>query len=616
MLPFFLTPYPDEILYSTFARYHRYSRNPRYVHTSMDLFGKRNIKSRVDFPTYLDRLVERLPVSNVNSEKFILENTFFRLYFPFLSKELSNSILNEMKNPEGINGITGTVKGGIDISYLKPPNSFRFCVDCLKEDVRKYGEPYWHRIHQVSFIHVCDIHHSWLYESEVSLRQSRNTVRYDLIEENMSGVTLKNDENEKFFDVFLYLAKATRELFEQNLPQIGLEEIRKRYIFYLNRLGLITLNEKVRVIKLVEKLTDYYSDEFIQLCFGKNHDLPWVRKLFANVTTPKHPFFHLLLLKFLDLTPGEFFKKEVESITLFGKGPWVCYNPASDHYLKRVVDNVKVIHSSTAKSPVGIFSCSCGFSYSKTYLEGVKFDDIKVNKILSYGHVWEEKLLKLKEEGISSKEIGSILGVAYTTVNKYFNKLTGDGNLSNKILDRKITYQAKWLEIVRQHNDFTRSQLKNINKAVYTWLMINDREWYEENTPSNKIYWNEVEWGKLDSALSEKVVEASNDLLNLPGKPVWITKNAIARKIGHESHFNGQLDKLPETRELLNSLIESIEDYQIRRIYWGVFELKRNNKNITMSNLSKISSLSHDARISTRVSKILKEEVQKNSINQ
>lgn len=41
MLTFFPTPYPDEILYSTFARYHMRSANSSIKDTLDDLFGKR-----------------------------------------------------------------------------------------------------------------------------------------------------------------------------------------------------------------------------------------------------------------------------------------------------------------------------------------------------------------------------------------------------------------------------------------------------------------------------------------------------------------------------------------------------------------------------------------------
>lgn len=43
MLPFFSDPYPDELLYSAFARYHFYSGNIDLKDTLMELFGKNSV---------------------------------------------------------------------------------------------------------------------------------------------------------------------------------------------------------------------------------------------------------------------------------------------------------------------------------------------------------------------------------------------------------------------------------------------------------------------------------------------------------------------------------------------------------------------------------------------
>ena len=44
MLPYFPAPYPDELLYSLLARYHRHTCSVSPKGTLEDLFGSRNVR--------------------------------------------------------------------------------------------------------------------------------------------------------------------------------------------------------------------------------------------------------------------------------------------------------------------------------------------------------------------------------------------------------------------------------------------------------------------------------------------------------------------------------------------------------------------------------------------
>ncbi len=60
---------------------------------------------------------------------------------------------------------------------------FRFCSICLREDVEQYGEPYWHRVHQVAGVLVCPIHQVWLQNSTVRT-QGENRHEFYAADEN------------------------------------------------------------------------------------------------------------------------------------------------------------------------------------------------------------------------------------------------------------------------------------------------------------------------------------------------------------------------------------------------------------------------------------------------
>jgi hypothetical protein len=64
MMTFFPTPYPDEILYSVFARYHEKSPNFNGSETARDLFNVKRIVCSLEFPTLLANLVRNMPLNS------------------------------------------------------------------------------------------------------------------------------------------------------------------------------------------------------------------------------------------------------------------------------------------------------------------------------------------------------------------------------------------------------------------------------------------------------------------------------------------------------------------------------------------------------------------------
>lgn len=85
MLTFFPTPYPDEILYSTFARYHMRSANSSIKDTLDDLFGKKTVMSTIDLPSHLYSLCNRISPthSSITPEKLLEKHTLYPFYSPF-----------------------------------------------------------------------------------------------------------------------------------------------------------------------------------------------------------------------------------------------------------------------------------------------------------------------------------------------------------------------------------------------------------------------------------------------------------------------------------------------------------------------------------------------------
>lgn len=168
MVTFFSTPYPDELLYSVIARYHIRSGNTNAKATLNDLFNSTTVTSVVELPSNIDRLISNLPVAEAfNVEELIYKHTMFPYYTAFITEDRAKRIYGYMLSD---NGSKIYAELGLSNSYIKLNIFIRFCPECVQEDLKLYGETYWHRIHQVAGLNFCIKHKNPLYNSTAAIR--------------------------------------------------------------------------------------------------------------------------------------------------------------------------------------------------------------------------------------------------------------------------------------------------------------------------------------------------------------------------------------------------------------------------------------------------------------
>jgi hypothetical protein len=167
MVSFFPKPYPDEILYSVIARYHIRNGNTSPKVTLTELFNSPSTVATADLPSNLNSLSQNLqPFSNYTVEELIERYTLYPFYSVFLPPMRATQVKESMKAQWG--GDIHT-RAGIMASSVTMPRYFRFCPNCLEEDLQQYGEAYWHRLHQTPGALVCLVHAVMLQDSTVPI---------------------------------------------------------------------------------------------------------------------------------------------------------------------------------------------------------------------------------------------------------------------------------------------------------------------------------------------------------------------------------------------------------------------------------------------------------------
>ena len=579
MLSFFPTPYPDELLYGICARYHQRSVNAFINATVMDLFDSPSACAVADLPSHLDHLSGLLPEGTLNTaERFINCNTMLPLYRPFLPKDRLVKLLSCMKDSTQGNSIHVAI--GVVSSCIPMPRFFRFCRECVVDDDKKYGEPYWHRCHQIMPVRMCHKHHTWLFESNIVISAPRNKHEFHLVPCDSELELGRSLQDDKHFEHHQVMAESVAWLLQNHDLRVpGLHQLQQRYLHHLRRLGLITCSGRVKQSELIVRFVDHFGTDFLdQLHCGIDRDSQdnWLSTLVRKPRKASHPIRHLLLIHFLGLQVEDFFQGESRQKPPFGRGPWPCLNPAAPHYRQSVIRKCIITRNTVTGNPVGNFFCSCGFAYARTGPDWEKGNRFRRGRIITFGTEWERELIRnalVERNGL--RFTARALGVDAKTVKRHLARLTTKGTeeTMHERTSQKEVRRARWLFLRSEHPDKGRKELRALSQADYIWLYRHNREWLRENLPPAKTKkptaWSRVDWERRDRKLARRITPATIRIKRLQGKPVRITICSIGVNIGMRSLLEKKLVKLPVTKAMLDRVCENKEDFAIRRVRYA-----------------------------------------------
>lgn len=601
MMTFFPSPYQDEILYSVLARYHVRSGNTSIKATLEDLYSKTTATAVMDLPSHLNRLIENMPVgSRYTVNELIRYYTLFPFYAAFLPPEQAESIKKFMEGDKG-GGVYNKI--GLMASSISLNQYFKFCPECIKKDAEEYGELYWHRVHQVSGIHICSKHKMLLQDSKVSIRGFNKHQYTAATLENCIMVNGKNGYSDDTMEKLFKLSSDVQTLLDNELEQKAIKWFVHQYTTKLIDMGLANMNGNIKQKELIKSFINYFGEEFLTLIGSSidvHSDHNWLTDLVRRKNKTSHPLRHLLLLKFIGVTIEELFTNKFE-YKPFGNGEWPCLNPAADHYLENTIKEIEIKYNTDSKNPLGTFRCSCGFTYLRSGPDTESDDRYKISKVKNYGTVWEEKIKELAEKKLSLRETSRRLKVDPATVKKYAKKLgvkTYWENRSNKeeeeilckdqvnTLDNLIDVRRnEWLWLMKQNPDKGKAELRQLNKALYVYLYRKDKEWLNSNSPKKRTTANvseRVDWKKRDDEIVLNVKRVVNEIVNSQGKPQRITITLVGGRLGIKALLEKHLDKLPKTKKYIDEVTENITEFQLRRIKWAIQKIKNDGQEIKL----------------------------------
>jgi hypothetical protein len=631
MLGFFPTPYPDELLYSLIARYHIRSGNISPKITLQELFGSTTTIATPDLPSNLNYLTKQLQNLFPNSVTDLIDRyTLYPFYRPFLPPQRDQLIQKSMKADIGQNIHT---RAGIMASAIATPRYFRFCPQCNVEDLDRYGEIYWHRLHQITGVFICPEHSTLLQDSTISFQGFNRHEYYAASSDNCVVVERCDTYSDRTKQQLQTLATDIWWLLNRNLAAHSPEYFQQQYRSLLIDREYANSNGRVRRVRLDRDFRLFYSEELLILLdssLEENSDSQWLSEVTRKHHKSFHPIRHLLLIRFLTNSVDRFFTTKYQ-YQPFGKAPWICLNPTANHYCQPVITDLKISHCLENKRPLGVFSCDCGMIYCRTGPDESEEDLYKIGKIIEFGELWQQKLRELVEQQkLGLRAVARELKVDTRTVKRYVSSLKLESHWEKRAVppisesssldnaqmipsvDRSLIpapQREDWTNLQLQYPDATKTELRRLSAATYAWLYRHDRNWLNGNSPAlqQPTATNErVDWVKRDLEVLDRVKLAIDAMLKVE-KPQRLTISGIGKAIGLLALLEQHLDLMPITGDYLATVMESIEDFQIRRIRWAMGELDRRREPLVSWRVMRLAGLGENT--SDRVREVLAVEV-------
>jgi len=580
------------MFYSVLGRYHMRSGDPSCTRLSRALWGKRTGVNLL-LSQSLGQIANFIPSqTGLTAHYFAVHNTIYPFLKPLIPEERGQRVLRLLESDRQEEE-QAYLLSGLPTSKSPRWQFFRYCPDCWRDDIYNYGEPYWHRLHQLPGFLACPIHGKPILNSTVFLSDTR--TKYHLASFSAASNEAPPTYSEATAEMLANLAGDAAWLMQNGSLLLTSEKTHELFDQLLRLKAFRSLGGgRTKAPELHAALLDYYGSETLDALGVKSERVtPWTQLLYYTKDKLLYPMYYLLLMRFLAGSAEDFYTKEYGTAHPYGEGPWPCRNHVCPYYLRDVIENLPVV--SRGSRHHATFCCPhCGFSYRRKQ-PPPKREQYYTGQIVieDRGWLWMETFKKLMAEGVPYYHIVKTLHCYFNTVKQlaveqgflpedkgppntvyHYPKATKGPRLPKP----KPDYRLLWLQAMQENPGATRSVLIDLHPVVYQWLRANDKVWYEANSPPSQKQ-KAIDWSAKDEDHLAKAQKAVAYLQSLPGRPAWINRRAI-EKYGGITNIYVDLasGRMPKTQAYLETNLESNDDWSKRKIQWAVAEMIKEGK--------------------------------------
>lgn len=584
MISHFPVLYPGELLYSGCARFADRMQYPTLGATNLELFGNRLAIPVVDLPHQIGRLVANLPASHsYDADALIDQHTLLPLYAPVLPVMNYQHLRKSMQS----DGYRRTyLIAGIAAGRVRPPLHLRSCPCCDAENINNYGETYWHRAHQVAGVEVCPVHNVFLQDSNVLRINSKNRHEFHSAQQAVRpGMVQPVDPANRSHRLLATIAKNAAGMMEKLRLPTGSTAVRERYFDRLKSRGFLTVGGSVRVQELRDALVEFFPAPMLTLLQSDLPDKPgggWLAPMFSLRERINAPLRHLLLLTFFGDTADSFFDASAGGHPTAERAGYPCLNALCPDHGQALINNLETRRTKDRRRTLTLYRCpTCGQASTR------KNEGRSVKRVIEWGQLWQEELKLLWADlSLSVTQIKRALHSDNLTIKRHAAKAglpfprlrpgrpsVMQFTLAPKQSGTKFTVEdrrAEYLGLRQAHPGATGRNVRQLYPGLITWLYRHDRQWMVQNVPRLKRVQPKtvVNWQERDEQMCGQVVTIALRIKNASEKPRRVTFATINCEMRARLPLNLNPSKMPLTRLVLQGVIETPEQFCLRRIHY------------------------------------------------
>lgn len=281
-------PYPDELVGSLLHRAERQLG-----------IGREQLLMRLTEHPLSSHSFLMTPYSGVaqafglSLEQFLSEHTVLPYMTAFMSTGERRRAISALVDAQGHQGRTASlVRRSVNGQMW-----LRLCLSCVKEELKCFGESYWHRAHQVTGVGVCVKHDCEL--CVTALRISRDSgipPPHEIFDYQATGLCIPHA-------TAAAVARASAEALWIVKDQDFLSQT---YQDRVKDLGYVYMGSRAHGALLAHDLKAFFGELYLDkhgCAFGTGRKGLWPAKLLHASVQHATTFKHILLSVFLDSTP-------------------------------------------------------------------------------------------------------------------------------------------------------------------------------------------------------------------------------------------------------------------------------------------------------------------------
>ncbi|WP_379678384.1 TnsD family Tn7-like transposition protein [Massilia consociata] len=577
---------PDELLYSYIGRVSNLNILGSARRCLQQLFGSCNVIPSPDLPTRLQELQQRLGSSSplASAIEMIEFGTLYPYHRPFLTPERGETATNLLLhgNGKGLKALIGRLANRFGAN----PN-LRFCAECVQQDLKNHGTPYWHRSHQLPGVTVCPEHETILISQELS-GVIDHKQRFILPSyHNLSRSYQKEPPPQQVS--FSILSQA---LLEARLPAHDPLMRKKAYESAINSLGLCKRG-RIHYPSLSMALRRHYSefDGFFhksRILSTERTPLAWLRPTLERSNRSCHPICHLILIGYLFGSLSNFLKS-VEANSKLGHEPEENEQIFSQEFSSEEQAFYRD-NSLSCRQVARILGVSVTSVVSRRRSLGVKISARQ--KYLDDD--WLTRIANLLQDGLPITEVASICDVSLSTVYRIMAERpeVATACLSARLKKEKEERRRQWELAAEASHDVGVKAARTAAPAAYAWLRRNDREWLElscQGFRTERRSYFRVDWGARDLELSERLKQFASTLRLQPSRP-RLSRTLLVRQIG-EALFRANEQRLPTVKSCLDVLEEPPFSYELHRLDIAIDRLREAGEKLMIWRVQRVAGI-------------------------